>query len=131
MCIRDRFWSNPDGEQIPYLRGYLAAWYIDLAQMRATDGRRGLDDLIRALVARAKKEPGFRVDNLFLAGYLGEGLPTDAANKLRKFVIDGGESLLVPDSFAPCLTGRQESISGRSVLQFHFVDVEHEGCFRH
>lgn len=125
------FWTDSDGEQIPYLRGYLAAWYVDLAQMRATDGSRGLDDLIRALVVRAKKEPDFRVDSSFLAAYLGEGLPTDAANKLRKFVINGGESPLAPDSFAPCLVGRQESISGRSVLQFDFADTGYKGCFRH
>jgi hypothetical protein len=125
------FWSNAEAADIPYLRGYLAASYADLAMMRASNGKRGLDDPILALVARARKEPDFRVDNSFLTAYLGESLPADVARSLRSFVIDGGESPLASNSFAPCLAGRQKLISGSSVLQFSFADVANDRCFRH
>lgn len=62
---------------------------------------------------------------------LNTGIAMDAANKLCKFVIEGGESPLVSDSFAPCLFGRQEPISQRNVLQFHFADTRNDSCFRH
>ncbi|MEH6418617.1 M61 family metallopeptidase [Pseudomonas sp. CGJS7] len=125
------FWSDSDGEQIPYLRGYLAAWYVDLALERATAGRQGLDERLGELVARAKAEPDFRVDNAFLLGYLTAGLPADVGGALRKFVVQGGESVVAADSFAPCLVGRREQVSGRQTLQFQFASGQDEGCFRH
>jgi hypothetical protein len=125
------FWSDADGGQIPYLRGYLAAWYADLALRSASNGRRDLDSLMRVLVARAKSDPDFRLDNSFLANYLSEGLPAETARRLRGFVIDGGESPLDTNSFAPCLVGKREGISGNGVLQFDFSDEKKEACFRH
>lgn len=125
------FWSDPDADQIPYLRGYLAAWSIDIALRRGSGGSRSLDTAMRALVSRAKAEPSFRVDNAFLVHYLTEGLAANDPAAFRKFVVDGGEAPLDANSFAPCLKGRTESIDGHSTLQFHFARPSNTSCFEH
>lgn len=125
------FWTDADGEQIPYLRGYLAAWHADIAMRRSSGGKRDLDTAMQALVKRANAEPNFRVDNVFLASYLTEGLAARDAKHLRQFMIDGGNAPLDASSFSPCLEGKQESISGHATLQFDFADVADTSCFDH
>jgi predicted metalloprotease with PDZ domain len=125
------FWSDPDGEQIPYLRGYLAAWVADGALMRASSGEHGLDQMLRALVARGETEPGFRVDNRFLVGYLTQGMSETDSAAFRKFVVEGGNVPLTTASFAPCLTGRYQQGPGSSALQFDFAQPTKSACFRH
>lgn len=124
------FWTDADAEKIPYLRGYLAAWFVELGSARDNGGESGLDAAMRSLVKRAKSEPEFRVDNAFLARYLGGRLGKEDAETLRRFIIDGGEAPLGPDSFRPCLVGTNESISGKPVLQFAFAGSD-TACFRH
>ena len=124
------FWTDADAEQIPYLRGYLAAWFVELGSARAHDGEPGLDAAMRSLVKRAQAEPAFRVDNAFLVRYMGERLGKADAETLRRFITDGGEAPLDPDSFRPCLTGMNESMSGKSVLQFTFSGPD-TSCFQH
>lgn len=124
------FWTDADAEQIPYLRGYLAAWYADLASMRFAGTDHGLDEAIRSLVSRARADPAFRVDNAFLTAYLGERMSTGDALALRRFIADGGEAPFGPDSFGPCLMGRREAIADTSVLQLSFGS-DGPVCFRH
>lgn len=131
MAAGKLFWTDADGEQIPYLRGYLAAWAADLAMRRNRGAMRDLDATLLALVRRAKAEPGFRVDNAFLVATLGEGLSSRDAARLRRFIIDGGDVPLDEDSFGPCLVGTREAIDERSVWQFDFADAAATGCFRH
>ncbi|WP_434212814.1 hypothetical protein [[Pseudomonas] boreopolis] len=123
------FWKSKDSEQIPYLRGYIAAWYADLAIRRATHGERDLDQMMRALVLRAKAQPEFRVDNDFLVQYLARDLPEDEGRRFRSFILDGGAGPLTEDSFAPCLYGQRTP--PEQVLQFHPPDADRSGCFRH
>jgi predicted metalloprotease with PDZ domain len=124
------FWTDADAEQIPYLRGYLAAWFVELGAARRNDERAGLDAAMTSLVARAKSDADFRVDNAFLARYLGQRLSKEDAETLRRFVIDGGEAPFDSNSFRPCLMGSNESISGKPVLQFAFASPD-TTCFRH
>lgn len=125
------FWTDTDGEQIPYLRGYLAAWYADIALGRSSGGQRTLDTIVQTLVKRAKAEPGFRVGNAFLAAYLTADLPSHEKAVFRNFVIKGGETPLDTDSFSPCMKGKRELISGKTVLQFDFADPGASACFQH
>lgn len=125
------FWTDADGQQIPYLRGYLAAWHADLASGRSRGNNPGLDVLIRALVRRAKAEPAFRVNNAFLAAYLSHGLAAQDAKALRKFIIEGGEAPFDASSFDTCLKGERELASGQSVLQFAFANKGNAKCFQH
>jgi predicted metalloprotease with PDZ domain len=125
------FWTDAEAEQIPYLRGYLVAWYAELAAARQSDGRRGLDDAMKALVKRAKAEPTFRVDNVFLADYLSHGLAAKEAEILHRFIINGGEVPLSTDSFRPCLAGAMEKQEAATpVLQFAFAGPD-TTCFHH
>ncbi|HUR39777.1 MAG TPA: hypothetical protein VM240_01270 [Verrucomicrobiae bacterium] len=126
-----RFWTDADAEQIPYVRGYLAAWQADLALSRASQGKRSLDDVVRELVARARAEPGFRIDNAFLLAYFDRALPAEDAARMRGFVLRGGDAPLDPASFAPCLAGARERIDGRHVVQFRLADRADASCFRH
>ena len=125
------FWTDADGEQIPYLRGYLAAWYADIALHRDSDGQRSLDTAMQMLVQRARAEPDFRVDNAFLAAYLATDLPSPEKAIFRNFVIEGGETPLDTGSFSPCMQGKQELISDTAVLQFDFADRSAPACFMH
>lgn len=125
------FWSDPDGEQIPYLRGYLAAWTADLALRRQSSAKHGLDASMRALVARAKAEPAFRVDNAFLVPYLAGQMSTQDARAFRRFVLQGGDVALDPESFAPCLSGAVKPIKGVPTLQFEFAHASDSACFAH
>ncbi len=125
------FYSDADADQIPYLRGYLAAWQVDIAMRRASNATRSLDDAMRALVERANKEPGFRVTNSFLVSYLVKGLPATDAESFRHFVIRGGASRLDIDSFAPCLEGELKTNQGQRTLHYEFSDIGKESCFRH
>ena len=127
----ERFWTDADAEQIPYVRGYLAAWQADLALAGASRGGRSLDDVVRELVARAQAEPGFGIDNAFLLDRFDHELPADAAARLRRFVLHGGGAPLDAGDFAPCLAGKRERSGDRDVLQFDFADPADEACFRH
>lgn len=125
------FWSDPEAEQVPYLRGYLAAWYIELELRRASDASLSLDALMLALVDRARREPDFRIDNRYLLDHFGDRLSADAASRLRGLIVDGGAAPFDPDSFEPCLGSLRKTVSGSRVLQFDFADPANQGCFRH
>ncbi|MEO6171706.1 MAG: hypothetical protein ABIP02_01175 [Arenimonas sp.] len=125
------FWTDPDGEQIPYLRGYLAAWYADIALSRHSQGNNDFDSKMKALVTRAKLEPRFRVGNAFLVKYLSNGMSDAEAKQFRNFVINGAAVPLDANSFSPCLKGKKELFSGQVGLRFNFaVDVA-TSCFQH
>ncbi len=121
------FFTDADGEQIPYLRGYIAAWYADIAMRRHSGGERGLDDAMRALIIRSKSDPGFRVTTAFLASYLGDGMSAQDRKTFEIFVTEGGAAPINPDSFAPCLLGNYES----TVLKFQFAESDNVSCFTH
>ena len=121
------FFTDADGEQIPYLRGYIAAWYADMAMRRHSGGERSLDDAMRALVVRSKSDPKFRVTTAFLASYLGDEMSAQDRRTFERFITEGGAAPIGPDSFAPCLVGNYES----AVLRFEFTASENVSCFTH
>lgn len=121
------FWTDADGEQIPYLRGYLAAWYADRAMSRYSGGRRDLDDAMRALVVRSKDDPWFRVDTAFLVSYLGDGMAEQDTEVFDRFVTEGGAMPFDTDSFRPCLVGVRNS----EVFRLEFAEQGKVSCFGH
>lgn len=125
------FWSDHDAQQIPYLRGYLAAWFIEMELPSNAGARPYLDTLIRDLVGRALRDPALRVDTDFLVDYLGSGLSPSAFETLRDFIVDGGAAPFSGDSFAPCLAGQLKGASGSEMLQFGFVEGQAEACYSH
>lgn len=138
----DRFWSDPDAEQLLYRRGYLAAWQAELSLRRASDGRRGLDDVLQALILKARKQPAYRVDNPALIAAITAGMSAGDAEVFRRFVLDGGESPLRAADFAPCLSGyvqgdgavldgRRFDVAPGTVLQYRRIDGATADCFKH
>lgn len=125
------YYSDPDADQIPYLRGYLAAWRTDVAMRRASGGRRSLDDAVLDLIKRAKANPAFRVDNAFLVSYLNKGLPAKDAEALSQLIISGGEVPFDEHTFTPCLRGVQGTGERRDAWTYVFTDNANQSCFRH
>lgn len=123
----ERFWTDADAEQIPYLRGYLAAWYLD-RRLESSIGD-GLDARVKALVDRARREPTLRVDSEFLLPFLGRGLAPRDVQRLRRFVVDGGDPPLDADIFAPCMT--IDTAGGKGLLQYRFANQRDVRCFIH
>lgn len=123
------FWSDAEGEQIPYLRGYLAAWVADLALQRHSNGRTNLDTVMRELVSRAKAEADFRIDNAFLVSYLTQQMSTKDAANFSRFVLEGGAPPLDVNSFEPSLSGRSNAVAGIATLQFDFAKASNTDCF--
>lgn len=124
------FWSDEDGQRIPYLRGYLAAWDADLALRRARHDDRGLDRSVLALIRRAEAEPALRVDTPFLADHLARGMRPSDARRFRDFVVAGGDAPLRADAFAPCLRP-EPTRAATAPLQLEFADPHKVACFRH
>ena len=50
--LGERYWASRDYNRLPYVKGALVAWMVDLRIRRATGGARTLDDVMRAVVAR-------------------------------------------------------------------------------
>ena len=125
------YYSDPDADQIPYLRGYLAAWRADVAMRRASGGRRSLDDAVLDLIKRAKADPAFRVDNAFLVSYLTQGLPAKDAEALNRLIISGGEVPFDEHTFSPCLRGVHGTGEMRDAWTYVFTDDANQHCFRH
>ena len=125
------FLTDADAEQIPYLRGYLAAWQVDLAMRRASGGARSLDDVMRAFVARAKAEPRFRVTTELLLAELGKGMPARDAEALRHLILMGGDPALDANSFSPCLRGKLQDFGHAKAWQYSFVSASRTDCFRY
>lgn len=125
------YYSDTDADQIPYLRGYLAAWHADIAMRRASGGRRSLDDAMLALIERARAEPRFRVSNAFLLSYLTRGLSEEDAARLRRFIVSGGVAPLDEASFGPCIQGVGATGEANRAFTYRFADPSNHRCFRH
>ena len=123
------FWSDHDAQQIPYLRGYLAAWSADLALRQARHDDQGLDRPMLALVRRAEANPALRVDTRFLVDYLEDGMRPSDARRFRDFVVAGGDAPFEPEAFAPCL--RRKAAEASATPQLAFADPHDVDCFRH
>ncbi|HEY0053240.1 MAG TPA: hypothetical protein VGB49_07510 [Caulobacteraceae bacterium] len=90
------FWSEPSVADLPYQRGLLLALAWDARLRAATDGRKGLDDVVK----RMRDGRGLAPQR-FRAAYraLGGG---DLGDDYRRYV-DGGQRVLLPeDLFGPC-----------------------------
>lgn len=97
------FWSDPDAQQLPYLRGQLMAQVWDQRLRLATDGARDFDDIMLAMRARTK---GMSADEPPLASVMfveeARRLGLDVGSDLASHIREGGPVLLPADAFAPC-----------------------------
>jgi len=124
------FWSDPDGEQVPYLRGYLAAWLVELGSAKLKREAK-LDLIMRDLVKRAQMDRDARVDSNFLIRRFSQELTSEDARALSSFVLSGGELPLDEESFLPCLQGGKVGKAPALSLEFSFEDESKRNCFTH
>jgi hypothetical protein len=97
--------AAPGEEPMPadYRRGAQIAAYFDAALRRATGGARSLDDVARALVARAREERRVRLPVEALREVLARDLGPQGAADLDRFLARSAVSIELPeDAFGPC-----------------------------
>jgi predicted metalloprotease with PDZ domain len=95
-----------------YRRGAQWAAYLDAALRRASGGARSLDDVARALVARARSEGATRLPVAALREALAKDLGPKGAADLDRLLAHPDAPVDLPDdAFGPCFkrTTRQES----------------------
>ncbi len=105
--IKD-FWTDPDTQQLPYLRGQLLAMRWDFMLRGVSDGARDLDDVLQSMKFGMKASPDSKAlaTERFAAEMKTAGV--DLASDLASLVKDGGAVMLPEQIFAPC--GKVETI---------------------
>ncbi len=101
--IGEGFWTSPDVDKLPYLRGALVAAVLDREIRRASAGARDLDSVMRALAGEGRAGKRVTTESL-LARFAAEASPA-VAERLRATVVDGATLAIDRDAFEPCLSG--------------------------
>lgn len=96
------FWNDPAVRDLPYVRGDVVAIVLDHAIRERSGGERSLDDLMRSLVERARRE-GWRISTAALLDEFERWTSPEVAAELRAVIEDGALPRLAPATFAPCL----------------------------
>ena len=99
--IKD-FWTDPDTQQLPYLRGQLLAMRWDHVLLENSDGARDLDDVLLAMKAHMKASPDSKALATELFAMQMQKAGVDVTSDLATLVRDGGAVLLPETIFAPC-----------------------------
>jgi len=97
--IPGRFWADTRIRTLPYDRGMLYFAVVDAAMRKAHGGKRSLDDLVLAMLAR--QEAGGRTTNADWEALLEKELGGDAVAGFRAF-LGGAMPLPESDAFGPC-----------------------------
>lgn len=97
--IPGRFWADTRIRTLPYDRGLLYFAVVDTAMRKAYGGKRSLDDLVLAMLARQKAAG--RTTNADWEALLEQELGAEAVAEFRAFL---GGAMPLPDSeaFGPC-----------------------------
>jgi predicted metalloprotease with PDZ domain len=98
--VAEAFWTNSDVGEVPYQRGDLIALYVDHAIRARSQGARSLDDLMRALVERARAGAGL-YSNDELCAAIAEFAGDEAGAVVRRWALEGVEPELLPDAAGP------------------------------
>ena len=97
------FWSDKNGERLPYVRGALYFFDVNARIRKATGGRRSLDDLFLELWARRAR--GERLTTETWVGAVARELGPAAAAEFDSVVVRGVKTVeLQPDALGPCFT---------------------------
>jgi predicted metalloprotease with PDZ domain len=95
------FWNDRDVQKLPYYRGDIVAMMLDAAIRRASGGTKSLDDVMRALVIRARAGAVVSMESLFAT--FSEYADSASLTTIRALVENGGLPAL-GNLFAPCLS---------------------------
>lgn len=110
-----RFWSDPFVQQVPYGRGFLYLAQTDAAIRRATNGRRSLDDVVRAIRARQEADQPYGIP-VWLE-LVGDEIGRERAEADYRRMTSG--AAIPPEgAFGPCFTATSEP---RAILELGFA----------
>ncbi len=114
--IEQDFWNNPDVQQLPYLRGAIFAYLLDARLIDRTHGKHSLDNVMRDMRDRFRKNPelGARENLVHSYAEMGGG---DIGDWLVRY-IDRGEQMVLPDDlFGGCLIMLREHKPDTGLVQ--------------
>lgn len=94
-----RFWADTRIRTLPYDRGMLYFVTVDHAVRQSSGGRRSLDDLVLAMLARQRQNG--RTSNADWESLLGQEIGPASVTAFRAF-LEGEMPIPAPDAFGPC-----------------------------
>jgi predicted metalloprotease with PDZ domain len=96
--LGERFWSDPEAQRQPYVRGDLVACLLDHALRQDRDARSDLPTFLRTLLQEAR-EAGQLFDAPTLLARIAEHTDAATAEEIRRVVVDGETLELPEDAF--------------------------------
>ena len=93
----ENFWKDPEYGKLPYRRGMLFAFYLDLQLQAVSGGKYSLDDVMRDLL-RASRESGQKLTHAHFLKTVGAYLPEDLTPFFNQHILHG-EALPLEELF--------------------------------
>lgn len=84
----ENFWNSREYEKLPYRRGMLFAFYLDLQIRADSNGQRSLDDAMRNLL-QSSRTPGWKLNSETFLDAVNACLPNDLTPFFQKHIIRG------------------------------------------
>jgi hypothetical protein len=106
-------WARPSAERsrAGYGRGSLYAATVDLAISRASKGARSLDDVVRELVQRARRERASAMPETALRTLLVRELGAPGGEEFDRVILQGAAPARLPsDAFGPCFRRSEKPV---------------------
>jgi predicted metalloprotease with PDZ domain len=120
------FWKDRAIEKLPYLRGDVVALVVDAEIRKVSHGEKGLDDLMKELLAVRKDPTPKATPETFLALIERYTSPAFVA-RIRKVVVDGAPLDVDPKLLEPCLHARIDQVGPYDIgFDLHVAHTRHE-----
>lgn len=97
-----KFWTDPVAQTVPYGRGWLYLQKTDASVRAASQGRRSLDDVVKAMRQRQVADKPYGIPE-WLA-LVGQEIGAEDAKADYDHMVSGGLLKPPPALYAPCLT---------------------------
>lgn len=100
--ILEDFWRSREVEKIPYRRGAIFAFWLDNKIIKMSNNTKSLDDLMRVLLEKSKKEDKKLTDEFFLEEAMNFTHGEDISYEFQKYIIIGEDLVLTNDDLIDC-----------------------------
>ena len=102
----DNFWKDPEFGKLPYRRGMLFAFYLDMQVKTSSGGEHSLDDIMRDLL-QASREEGKKLTHAHFLTSANAYLPEDLTPFFNRHIVSG-EALPMKELFEQLALEYQE-----------------------
>ncbi|HLP39742.1 hypothetical protein [Lacibacter sp.] len=93
--IKEKFWTDPVIQKLPYNRGFVFALYADASLQHATNGKTRLKDVMQELLSEARK--GERVSVASFTKAMEKYIPAGFSSAMEQYIHQG--KFISPDAF--------------------------------